>query len=424
MPLKSLSDWLSYIESIQPNSDGYDLENIRPIYKDIINSPLAKKVVIVGGTNGKGSTVEFLHDLYKNSGYKVGAYTSPHLFDFNERIKIDGRTASDKEIISAFEVIESCRKNVQLTYFDFATLAAFLIFSSSNLDLAILEIGIGGRLDPVNLTNPDISILTNIDIDHENWLGKTREEIGKEKAAIFRKDKIAIIASSNMPSSVHEQVKKIGSKVIEVQKDYKYKTEVDSMWSYMRLNSKNNLTISGLKHSNLSCDSASSALTAYFELGNSNSSLLKESVNKTNLKGRCDLYGERFLLDVSHNPASVRNLLSYIDSRFGPEKKITAIFGIMKDKDASEIIRTLKHRVNCWYATAPKTKRALRPNEVVKILIDICHQEVPIEESLSVSQSIKEAIINRPLDDIILIFGSFYTVSEGFNTLKQMKLVN
>ena len=179
MPLESLGDWLKYIETLRPNENDFSLDRIRPLYQELIKGKFAENTVVVGGTNGKGTTVEFLQELTKSQGLRVGSYTSPHLFNFNERIRLDGNPVTDCQIIQAFKKIDKKRGSTRLTYFDFATLGAFIIFSEAQLDVAILEIGIGGRFDPVNLVSPDISILTNVDLDHQNWLGKTTEEIGK-----------------------------------------------------------------------------------------------------------------------------------------------------------------------------------------------------------------------------------------------------
>jgi dihydrofolate synthase/folylpolyglutamate synthase len=221
MPLESLGDWLKYIETLRPNENDFSLDRIRPLYKELIEGKFAENTVIVGGTNGKGTTVEFLQELTKSQGLRVGSYTSPHLFNFNERIRLDGNPVTDCQIIQAFKKIEKKRGSTRLTYFDFATLGAFIIFSEAQLDVAILEIGIGGRFDPVNLVSPDISILTNVDLDHQNWLGKTTEEIGKEKSAIFRENKPAILGQNNLPNSVKEEAKRMDAYLFELGEDFR-----------------------------------------------------------------------------------------------------------------------------------------------------------------------------------------------------------
>ena len=181
-----LSDWLLYINSNRPNEGDFGLNRLRPIYSQIVKEPLAEKTILVGGTNGKGSTSEYLKNMLISAGYTVGIYTSPHLMEFNERIRINDEQVKDKEIVRSFKKIDQLKKQTRLTYFDFSTLAAFDIFSEKKLDFAILEIGIGGQYDPVNLIESDLSIITNIDFDHEQWLGYSLEEIGSQKAAILK----------------------------------------------------------------------------------------------------------------------------------------------------------------------------------------------------------------------------------------------
>ena len=195
MNSNSLDDWLDYIDQNRPKEDEFGLNRLRPIKNIVLESPIAKKVVVIGGTNGKGTSAEFLNNLLLESNFNVGLYTSPHLFQFNERIRINGSPISDFEIIEAFKEIEKIKKDTRLTYFDYATIAAFIIFTQNTLDVAILEIGLGGKYDPVNLLDADISILTNVELDHQKWLGNTREEIGEEKSAIFRDGKVIIMGS-------------------------------------------------------------------------------------------------------------------------------------------------------------------------------------------------------------------------------------
>ena len=202
MNSNSLVDWLEYINLNRSEEGQFGLKRLEPIKNIILDSPIAKKVVVIGGTNGKGTTAEFLNNLLLQSDFKVGLYTSPHLFNFNERIRINGLPVSDLDIINAFREIEEIKGDVRLTYFDYATIAAFILFKKNSIDVAILEIGLGGRYDPVNLLDSDISILTNVELDHQKWLGNTREEIGEEKSAIFREGKTIIMGAAEMPETV------------------------------------------------------------------------------------------------------------------------------------------------------------------------------------------------------------------------------
>jgi len=255
MQLKSLDQWLEYIDLVRSTEIDLNLDRIRFIYKKIVKFSSATKVIVVGGTNGKGSTVEFLTQLLIFSKRKVGTFTSPHLFKFNERIKINGIPISDKMIIDAFELIEKSRGDTRLTFFDFSTLAALTIFSNLNLDVVILEIGLGGRLDPVNIVDSDISVLTNVELDHQEWLGKNREAIGKEKAAIFRDQKTVILGQHDIPKSVIEETLRLKNKVFRIGRDFEY-TVNDSLeeWSFSWKNG-NQINLDKLQLGSLSVSS-------------------------------------------------------------------------------------------------------------------------------------------------------------------------
>ena len=216
----SLEYWLDYIQAIGPKEIDLGLQRIKPIYEQLIKSKIASKVIVVGGTNGKGTTTEFLGQLLVSKHKNVGTFTSPHLFNFNERIKINGKPVSDESIVESFKLIEESRGSTNLTYFDFSTLAALLIFNKSKVDYMVLEIGLGGRLDPVNIVDSDIAILTNVELDHQDWLGEDRESIGKEKADIFKLHKPVIIGQHEVPNSVHEKILETKNQTFYVGKEF------------------------------------------------------------------------------------------------------------------------------------------------------------------------------------------------------------
>ena len=304
-----------------------------------------------------------------------------------------------------------------MTYFDFATLGAFIIFSEAQLDVAILEIGIGGRFDPVNLVSPDISILTNVDLDHQNWLGKTTEEIGKEKSAIFRENKPAILGQNNLPNSVKEEAKTMDAYLFELGEDFRIEL-TKTGWTYLLNRKKDQVVIDGLKQDHLSLEAAACALTAFFLLGKENNPNLVNIINSTNLKGRCDLVNKRFLLDVSHNPASVLQLSRYIERNYKKDHKISAIFGVMQDKDVSDMVQSIKKYVSKWYATSPDIERSLSSVDLTNLLSELVTEEVVP------TKSIKEAIntaSEEPETELVLIFGSFHTISEAFRVIKELE---
>lgn len=396
MNSNSLDDWLDYIDLNRPKQDEFGLSRLRPIADIIFRSSIAKKIVVIGGTNGKGTAAEFLNNLLQESHLKVGLYTSPHLFSFNERIRINGFPVSDSEVIEAFEEIENIKKDTKLTFFDYATLAAFIIFAKTRLDVAILEIGLGGRFDPVNLVEPDISILTNVELDHQKWLGNTREEIGEEKSAIFRDGKIIIIGSNDMPSTVIKKVEELNSKTLQLEIDF-FKEEITT--------------------NNLNKESVACSIAAYKEITN-----LKIDFNKvlknTSLLGRCDVKN-KFILDVSHNHASVKNLVTFINTEFKGQS-IKAVVGLMKDKEINDIIREIKGIISEWYACSPNMERAMPANDLKEIIFNETNNKVEAFETVELA--VKEAL-KEDNTDLVLIFGSFFTVSEAYKSLSKFKQI-
>ena len=392
MNSNSLDDWLDYIDQNRPKEDEFGLNRLRPIKNIVLESPIAKKVVVIGGTNGKGTSAEFLNNLLLESNFNVGLYTSPHLFQFNERIRINGSPISDFEIIEAFKEIEKIKKDTRLTYFDYATIAAFIIFTKNTLDVAILEIGLGGKYDPVNLLDADISILTTVELDHQKWLGNTREEIGEETSAIFRDGKVIIMGANEMPLSVMKKVNELNSKTLQLGIDF-FEDEI--------------------KSNNLNKESAACSIAAYKEITDSPINF-NEILKQTNLLGRCDVKG-RFILDVSHNLASVRNLVEFLNEEY-KDKSIKAIVGLMQDKDINDIIKEIKHIISEWYACSPNIDRAMSSNNLKELISDETNSKVIAFESvdLAIERAIKEND-----SDMVIVFGSFFTVSEAYESLSK-----
>ena len=407
-----LSDWLTYINSNRPNEGDFGLERLEDIYSEIVQSPLARKTILVGGTNGKGSTIEFLKNFLLSAGYKIGSYTSPHLLEFNERIKINDKSVEDKKIIRSFERIDKLKKKTRLTYFDYATLAAFDIFSEEELDFAILEIGIGGKYDPVNLINSDLSIITNIELDHEKWLGSSLEDIGDQKAAILKKGKLAILGSEEMPNSVMTKATEICSSHFQLNKDF-FVHEDKTHWSYSFSEKDCNLDL--LSNGSLNSDAAASALTAYNLLSNREVGF-QSIIENTQLKGRCDIVNN-FILDVSHNPASVKNLISFIKKNF-KERKFKAIFASMSEKDSSSIIKEIAHLISEWNICFMDDKRFDIPS-LINLTKSIVKADVNIADT--VYSAVERGYYGGTP---YIVFGSFITVSEAYRALDKIKLLN
>lgn len=421
MKLNSLNSWLEHIQSLGPKEIELGLERISPIYEKLIRPFIKSKTIVVGGTNGKGTTVEFLSQLLISKKRSVGTFTSPHLFNFNERIKVNGQAVPERYIINSFKLIEENKGSVQLTYFDFSTLAALLIFNEFKVDVMVLEIGLGGRLDPVNIVDSDIAILTNVELDHQDWLGNTREIIGKEKAAIFRSQKPVILGQHSIPESVLEKAIELQNQVYRVGGRFDYQVDgLQKKWSYS-FSGQKAITFSQIHLNNLSVSSLSSALTAFCILEEDVKIDIEAVLKKTDLKGRCELIENRFLLDVSHNESSARYLSAFLERNFESDREISAVFGVMSDKDINSIIKPLLRRVKNWYATSPDIERSMDSNELSKLI------SLKSPSQVNQVKNVKEACLKAHEETgeggLILIFGSFYTVAEAFPAIKLLRSV-
>ena len=417
----SLEYWLDYIQTIGPKETDLELQRIKPIYEQLIKSKIASKVIVVGGTNGKGTTTEFLGQLLVSKHKTVGTFTSPHLFNFNERIKINGKSVSDESIIESFKLIEESRGSTNLTYFDFSTLAALLIFNKSKVDYMVLEIGLGGRLDPVNIVDSDIAILTNVELDHQDWLGEDRESIGKEKADIFKLHKPVIIGQHEVPNSVHEKILETKNQTFCIGKEFDYQVDdLNKKWTFT-FKGERQVSYADIKLNSFSVSSISCALAAFCLLEEEISLDMDAVFNSLDLKGRCELIDNRYLLDVSHNESSARYLSSFIERNFEGRTVINAVFGVMEDKDVNSILEPLATRINKWYVTSADIERSMTTEK----LGDIINSKYPKDMELvgSVTEACIKAQEETEEGGLVLIFGSFYTVSEAFPALKLLRSV-
>jgi dihydrofolate synthase/folylpolyglutamate synthase len=417
----SLEYWLDYIQTIGPKETDLELQRIKPIYEQLIKSKIVSKVIVVGGTNGKGTTTEFLGQLLVSKHKIVGTFTSPHLFNFNERIKINGKPVSDESIVESFKLIEENRGSTNLTYFDFSTLAALIIFNKSKVDYMVLEIGLGGRLDPVNIVDSDIAILTNVELDHQDWLGEDRESIGKEKADIFKLHKPVIIGQHAVPNSVREKTLETKNQTFCVGEEFDYQVDdLNKKWTFT-FKGERQVSYPDIKLNSFSVSSISCALTAFCLLEEEVSLDMGAVFDSLDLKGRCELIDNRYLLDVSHNESSARYLSSFIERNFKDRTVINAVFGVMEDKDVNSILEPLATRINKWFVTSAEIERSM----ATKKLADIINSKYPKDMEIvgSVTEACMKAQEETEEGGLILIFGSFYTVAEAFPALKLLRSV-
>ncbi|NOR52401.1 MAG: bifunctional tetrahydrofolate synthase/dihydrofolate synthase [Gammaproteobacteria bacterium] len=414
MRFSTLAEWLQWQEKLHPKSIDLGLERSRKTLNQLkLNTP-KHLTITVAGTNGKGSTIAILESILLAAGYSVGSYTSPHLLHYNERIKINGTAVNDEAICHAFDEIDQARGEISLTYFEFGTLAAFSIFQQERVDIALLEVGLGGRLDTVNLLNPDLAIITAIDIDHTAWLGPDRESIGKEKAGIMRKGIPVICSDPHPPASLIESAEKIGASLELLGRDYDYKVADDGSWALQHPMQN----IDSLPGPNLMGEAqyqnCAGAIAALLSLGNKiqiSSAIVAKGLQKQTLPGRFQRIGDSplVILDVAHNPQSARHLANNLHNLPCGGKRY-AVVAMLSDKDQQEILMALSGLFDHWMAAGLDVDRGDSGDSIVTIIKSELSESV--NQFDSVAEAYQSAMDLAASGDQIIVFGSFFTVSD------------
>jgi len=422
-PFVSLNDWLSWQESLHPQPIDLGLERVQRVFANLLPNYKTQKpiTITVAGTNGKGSTVAYLQEFYFASGHKVGAYTSPHILHYNERIKINDKPVSDALICAAFEQINEARGDTSLSYFEFSTLAALLIFFQEKVAIQILEVGLGGRLDAVNIVDTDLAIVTSIGIDHVEWLGKTREEIGREKAGIFRPCKPAIVSDLRPPKSLREYAYQQNALLLRLGETFFYEKQGET-WTWQGLaQTISDLPNPALKgnHQYRNASAAIFATQCLAEILPVSETSIKMGLKNVRLEGRFQLINGNcsVLLDVGHNPQAVQTLVDYLEDNFA-NRRIIAIFSMMKDKDIASVLELMKPIVHEWFfAPLPKNQRAITTDAMQTFFTQthITAAHTHFENFTQAFVAAKNQVNN---DDLILVFGSFFLVSECLSQLE------
>ncbi len=409
----TLDDWLARIERLHHRPIDLSLDRVRAV-ADRLDIDFECPVFVVGGTNGKGSTCAMLESMLRAAGYRVGLYTSPHLLRFNERALVAGRPVSDEALIEQFEVVESARGDRSLTYFEFTTLAILRLFAREKLDAAVLEVGLGGRLDAVNIVDADCAIVTSIDIDHVEYLGPTREQIGFEKAHIYRRDRAAICSDPQPPQSLLDVSDAIGADLWRFGRDFNYHGD-RQQWAYGgRLQRRSGLPYPALRGANqlLNAAGALAALEAIGARLPVSQQAVRQGMLKVEIGGRFQVLPGRpaVILDVAHNPHAVAVLAQNLDN-MGFYPQTHAVFGMLRDKDVAGVIDKAASRIDHWYLGGTPGVRGLSSAEVANCLRQR-HSGAHALEFDTITAAFDAAQAAAASDDRIVVFGSFLTVAE------------
>ncbi len=419
MPL-SLTDWLARLESLHPKAIDMGLERVTNVAQKL-GLRFDCTVITVGGTNGKGSTCAMLESILLQGGYRVGLYSSPHLLHFNERARLNGDMATDAMLCECFEQVEAVRGDVSLTYFEFTTLAILKCFADAGLDAVILEVGLGGRLDAVNIVDADVAIVTSVDLDHMEYLGDTREKIGFEKAGIFRSGRTAICSDPQPPESLVAHAEAIGADLWLFGRDFNYSGD-RQQWNYGgRSLRRNALAYPGLRGANqlLNASAALAALEALRDRLPLGAQEVRSGLVMVELPGRFQVLPGRpaVILDVAHNPHAAATLAQNLDN-MGFHPYTFAVFGAMADKDIPGILAQLIGRIDHWCLTdlpLPRAASAEFLREQLRAAGFRESAEPGAERSLrcfpSPEQAFADARNRAGENDRIAVFGSFLTVA-------------
>jgi dihydrofolate synthase/folylpolyglutamate synthase len=418
MRFNTLHDWLSWQESLNPKEIDLGLDRVASVLQQTgYSARFPCPLITVAGTNGKGSVIAMLEAIALAAGLNVCSYTSPHLLHYNERIRINGNNIDDESLCHAFERLDQARGETALTYFEFGTLAAIDIFMRAEPDLVLMEVGLGGRLDAVNIMDPDVAVVTTVDIDHTDWLGDDREAIGFEKAGIFRPDKPAICGDPEPPVTLTRHVDEIGADGHYIGQAFKVVPGQDS-WS-LRIGDEflHELPFPALI-GDFQLNNAAAAIMAIRSIPGLDVSteVIRKALTQVQLRGRFETVNEhpRVIVDVAHNPQAMRSLVMQLRNQPCSGKTI-AVIAMLKDKPVREVIELLRPEIDQWYVAGLEPLPRAMSVEDLAAIVDQQAADVKLTSASTVGEACKLAVDAAGLDDRIIICGSFHTVADAMS---------
>lgn len=412
MVSRTLADWLTHLESLHPKTIALGLERVAQV-KQRLNLQANFPIIIVGGTNGKGSVCAMLESILHAAGYRTGCYTSPHLLVYNERVRVSKHQANDAELCAAFNKIEKVRADIPLTYFEFGTLAAIQMFVEQKVDVAILEVGLGGRLDAVNVFDADCAVVTSIDIDHTDYLGDTREQIAFEKAGIFRAGKVAVFGDPDVPQAIRAEAGRIGAELWCIGSEFGF-TSHQGQWDFRgKKATRAALPFPALRGA-YQLNNASTALAALDVLKGKlpvSMEAVRRGLVEVALPARFQMVPGKptLILDVAHNPHAARSLAQNL-AALPPSPKTYAVIAMLKDKDMAGVVAALKPQVDVWLAAGIDAPRGASADELGQVLLEA--QAGEVLRFATAGEALNHACNQAGENDRILALGSFYTVAE------------
>lgn len=419
MRFSSLADWLSWQETQHPTLIDLGLERVSAVLQRMQLAQPPHAVITVAGTNGKGSCVALLESIYRAAGYRTGSYSSPHLLRYNERIRVLGAEVEDACLCAAFERIDTARAGISLSYFEFGTLAALDILQDAQLDVVILEVGLGGRLDAVNILDPDVAVVTSIGIDHVEWLGPDRESIGREKAGIFRAGRPAICGDPEPPHSLQARADALVAPFYRIQHDFGYEVSGDAWTWWGRCADANtryeHLPLPALRGA-FQLQNAATAVMAMQPLMARlpvSAEALHQGLTMVSLPGRFQVQAGpvTHIFDVAHNPHGAAVLARTLQE-YPCAGRTLAVFAMLADKDIAGVVAAVCGSIDHWQVAALSTPRAATTAQIMQTVRENA-PAASVASSASVGEAWRAALGQARQGDRVLVFGSFYTVAEA-----------
>ncbi|MFT5573544.1 MAG: dihydrofolate synthase/folylpolyglutamate synthase [Cryomorphaceae bacterium] len=419
MSERSLSEWVDYIQTLHYREIELSLERVREVYLRLYPESISYPVITIAGTNGKGSTAEMLASVLRSANYRVGKFTSPHLVDFKERYNIDGKDVDDNALLASFKKIEAARASIPITFFEFGTLLAIDLFAVAEVDVAIMEVGLGGRLDAINILDADVSVITSIAIDHTAWLGDTIEKIAREKVGVARAAKPCVVGITNPPVAIQSHCADIGAPMLNLGAQFSYRHEPQSdVWDWVAGGASFAALPLPFGQAGVQLSNASCALMALMQLKAClpvTVSDVRQGLHNAQLLARCQVLQSEptVILDVAHNESSAMRLNEFVQD-LNCQGRVLAVVGMLQDKEIGVSLRLLASTVDEWHFATIHAERGAKAGFVAaQLAAQSGLESLNVSNTYNHVESAFNAAFNAlKSDDLLLVFGSFYIAGD------------
>lgn len=430
VPARNLQEWVDYIQTLHFREIELSLERVRAVYQRLYPDGVNFKIITLAGTNGKGSTAAMLSSIYRAAGYHVGKFTSPHLVDFTERYELSGGDVGEEFLLESFTRVEQARAEIPITFFEFGALLAIDLFARAEVDVAVMEVGLGGRLDAINILDADVSIITSISIDHTAWLGNTLEEIAFEKVGIARADRPCVVGIAEPANSIRQHCAKIGARLTHLNQGFSYQPAVDGQtWEWRSGEYRLTELPLPFAQSGVQLSNASTALQGVLELQAElpvAEPAIKQGLAQARVLARCQILSDdpKIILDVAHNESSVQRLADFV-ARQNPSGRIVAVLGMLFDKEIGASLGHFADLVDEWNFASIAGERGASAKHVEGELLKAAARMKSSDTKRfdNVVAAFDSVFAELKSGDLLVVFGSFYIAGDILRHVRGLGLV-